>query len=99
MLSEIKSDRQRQILYVITYMWTPKKIIKLVNITQKRNTNTENTLVVTSREKEGGRGKVGVGSWEVQSSMCKIIKLQGYVASTWNISNKTQYSVVTINGL
>ena len=90
-----KSDRQKKILYVITYMWTLKKI-KLVNITQKRNTNIENTLVATSREREGARGKVGVGGWEVQSTMCKIIKLQGYVASTWNIPNKTQYSVVTI---
>ena len=33
MLSEI--DRERQILYDITYMWNLKKCNKLVNITKK----------------------------------------------------------------
>ena len=34
-----KSDRERQILYDITYMWNPKKYNKLVNITKMKQTH------------------------------------------------------------
>ena len=58
-----KSDRERQILYVIIYMWNLKKYNKLVNIQQERSrlTDIENKLVVTSGEREGRRSEVGVG--------------------------------------
>ena len=38
MLSEVKSDRERQILYDVTYTWTLKKIKKLVNILERKHT-------------------------------------------------------------
>ena len=31
-----KSDRERQILYAVTYMWNLKKCNKLVNITKQK---------------------------------------------------------------
>ena len=34
-----KPDRERQILYDITYMWNLKKYNKLVNITKKKQTH------------------------------------------------------------
>ena len=60
---------------------------KLVNITKKKRlTDIENKLVVTSEEREVGRGNLGVGEWEVQTLGCKI----GYkdvLYSTENIAN------------
>ena len=41
-------------------MWNLKNIINEYNKT-KRLTDIENKLVVTSGEREGGRGKIGVG--------------------------------------
>ena len=51
-ISQIVKDKY----YVITYMWNLK-------IKQNRNrfTDTENKLVFTNGEREGGRGTVGVG--------------------------------------
>ena len=67
MLSEIKSDRERQIRY-ITYMWNLKNTTKLVNLSKRsRPTNTENKLMVTSGECAGaiqgcrGRGVQAIG--------------------------------------
>ena len=34
-----KSDRERQILYDISYMWKSKKYNKLVNISKKKQTH------------------------------------------------------------
>ena len=57
-----KSARERKILYT-TYMWNLKKYNKLMAITKKeteRNREHRCTeLVVTNREKGGG--KIGVG--------------------------------------
>ena len=55
-----KSDRERQILYDITYMWNLKKYNKLVNITKKKQTHSygEQTSGYQSGE---GRGNIGVG--------------------------------------
>ena len=52
-------DRERQIIYVITHIWNLKKYNKLMNITKSRLRETK--LVVTSGEREGGRGKIPVG--------------------------------------
>ena len=48
---------------------------------QNRNrlTDIENKRVVTSWERERGRGKIGVGDEEVQTTMYKIDKQQGYI--------------------
>ena len=47
-----------------------KKYNKLVNKTKRnRLTDTEKKLVVASG---GGRGNIGVGEWEAQTTECKI---------------------------
>ena len=50
-----KSDRERQISYNITYRWNLKKRYKWTYL-QNRNkfTDTENKLMVTKVEREGG---------------------------------------------
>ena len=58
-------------------MWNLKN--KLVNTTKKKQTHREDKLVVTSGEREGGRGKIGVGEEEVQTIAYKINKLQGSI--------------------
>ena len=70
-----------------------------MNITkQNRLTDIENKLVVTSGEREGGRGKIGVGEEEVQTidTMYKINKLQGYIIQHKEYS---QHFIITINGV
>ena len=43
------SDRERQILYDITFIWNLKKYDKVLNITKRsRLTDTENKPAVTS---------------------------------------------------
>ena len=49
--------------------------------------------MVTSREREDGRGKTGVGNSEVQTTMYKINRLQGYIAQHREYS---QYFIITI---
>ena len=54
-----------------------------MNITKQKTTHRyKKKLVVTSEKREVGRGKTGVGNYEVQTTMYKIIKLQGYIYST-----------------
>ena len=54
-----KSDRERQILYDITYMWNIKRWYKWIYLqNRKRLTDMENKLMVTKGE--GGRNKLGV---------------------------------------
>ena len=89
MLSEMT---QRQILY--NFYVETKKRNKLVNIATKQAlTDKENKLVVTSGEKEMGRGWVGVRGQEIQTTMYKI-KLQ------YTVEHKeySQYCI-TINGV
>ena len=54
---EALGDRERQI-YIITYMCNLKN--KRMNITRQNKTHVYGELVVTSGEREGGRGKIGV---------------------------------------
>ena len=61
-------------------MWNLKKYNKLVNIRKKKQIqNIENKLVVTSRAKEEGRDKIGLGDSEVQTNTYKIHNLQGHI--------------------
>jgi len=54
-----------------------------MNITKQKTTHRyKKKLVVTSEKREVGRGKIGVGNYEVQTTMYKIIQLQGYIYST-----------------
>ena len=73
-----KSGKERQILYGVTYIWNLKN--KLVIITEKKETHRyiENKLVVTSGKK-AREGQEGVGDSEIQTTMYKINKLQGYI--------------------
>ena len=52
-LSEIKSDRERQILYEIIYMWNLKNKTTSEYSKKNRFTDIENKLVVTSGGREG----------------------------------------------
>ena len=55
-----KSDRERQILYDITYMWNLKnKKIKSIYKTET-DSDIENKLMVTKGEREAGRDKLEV---------------------------------------
>ena len=58
-LSEVKSDRERQISYNITYMWSLKRKYKWIYL-QNRNrlTDIENKLTVTKGERKGGGIKI-----------------------------------------
>ena len=51
--------RQRKINTVITYMWNLK--IKQIKRNKNRLPDIQSKLVVTSGEREAGRGKIGVG--------------------------------------
>lgn len=54
--------RGRQTLYVVTYMWNPKKYNQPANITKRsRLTDIENKLAITNGQREQGRAKIGVG--------------------------------------
>ena len=46
---------------------------------RKRRTELENKSVVTSGEREEGRGKRRVGDQEVQTTMSEINKLEGCI--------------------
>ena len=53
----IKSDRKRQVLYDITYMWTLQKVQMNLFKKQNRLTDIENKLMVTKGE--GWTDKLG----------------------------------------
>ena len=84
-----KSDRERQMLYDITYMWNLKKKTSEYNEKPKQ-TQIQRTPVVTSGETEQGRGSIGV---EVQTIGYKIsyMVIQG--------GEYKQYFIITINGV
>ena len=67
-----KSAMEREILYDVTYMWNLK--IQLTSYYNKKEANSviENKLVVTSKEREVGRGKTEGGDEEAQIIMYKI---------------------------
>ena len=67
MLSEIKSDRERQIRY-ITYMWNLKNTTKLVNLSKKKQTHkhrkqTNGHQWRVCRGNTGVQGEGGTSYW------------------------------------
>ena len=57
-----KSDWERQILYVFTYMWKQNKTKqKRIKQNRKRLTDTENRLVIVREDRGEGRGKMSEG--------------------------------------
>ena len=58
-LSEVKSERGRQI-YDITYMWNLKKKIQKSLCTKQKQTHRQNRVVVAMGEGEEGRDGLGV---------------------------------------
>ena len=69
-----------------------------MNIIKKRSrlTDIENKPVVASGERGGGRRNVRVWEEGIQTTMCKINKLQGYIVQHREYS---QYFIITINGI
>ena len=55
-----KSNREKQILHVITYMWNLKNKTSEYN-KKETDSQTVNKLVVTSGEREGGGARQGYG--------------------------------------
>ena len=55
----------------MTYIWNLKKVKQTNEYSRNWLTDDENKLVVTSGERDGGRGKIGVGDWEVPTIMYK----------------------------
>ena len=81
------SDRKKQILYDLIYMWNLKnktnKQIKWTKYNRNRLINREQ--VVARGETEQGGCRIGEGDWEVQTSRYKINKSQGckvYIGNT-----------------
>ena len=52
--------------------------------------------MVTGGERKGGRNTIGVGDSEVQTTVYKINKLQGYIVQH---SDYSQYFIITLNGV
>ena len=59
-------------------------------------TDLKNKPVVTSGEKERRWGKIGVPDSDVQTTMYKKHKLQGYIVQHREFS---QYFIITLNGV
>ena len=51
--------KKEHILYDVTYMWDLKKIIQMT-VHKKTDSDIENKLVVTTGERGGKKGKLGV---------------------------------------
>ena len=56
----MKWGRQRQILHDFIYMWNLKNKTSKYNKKRNRLTYIENKLVVSSGERDEGRGEIGV---------------------------------------
>ena len=66
-----KSERERQIPYDITYMWTLKYGANESIYTTEADSDMQNRLVVAKRER-GGRGM----DWGFGVSRCKLLHLE-----------------------
>ena len=59
-LSEVKSDTERQILYDVAYMWNLKKKKRTYLQTRSRVMDVKNKLMVTRISKGGINGETGI---------------------------------------
>ena len=57
-----KSDRERQILYDITFLWNLKNNTWIYVQKRNRSTDIENKFTVTMGEREGKRNKLKYGA-------------------------------------
>ena len=89
MLSENKLDRERHTvcfdLYVESKKYTSEKKTSEYN-KKEADTDIEKKLVITSGEREGGRGNIRAGEKEVQTIMYKI-NYKDILYNTGNIAN------------
>ena len=60
--SEVKSDRARQILYDITYMWNLKKIVQMNLFTKQKQTHRHRKQ--TYGYQRESRGGINWGVWD-----------------------------------
>ena len=51
---------------------------------------------IASGERKGRMGKIGIGDWEIQTTIYKINKLQEYIVEHREYS---QYLIITLNGV
>ena len=73
MLSDVKSDRERQILCVFTYMWNLKN--KQIEYSKTETDSDRRKTSGYQREEEWRKGQGREGDWEVQTIRYKINKM------------------------
>ena len=90
-----KSDRERQILYVITYMQNLKN--KTNDITKQKQTHRYTEQTSGYQWGEGrGEGQDKDRGLKVHTTMYKINKLQEYIVQHREYS---QYCIITLKGV
>ena len=96
MLSEI-CQTEKDKYCMLSHMWNLKKIKKRINIRkEKKFTDTEKKVVVSSGERGGGKSKI-VGEYqEVQTTRYKINKIQECNAQHREYS---PYFIITLFGV
>ena len=75
-LSEVKSDRERQLSYDITYMWDLKKMIQMNLFRKQKQTHRRRKQTYAYQRGQQGRGgeKQGDVDESVQTSSYKMNK-------------------------
>ena len=92
-LSEVKSDRERQIPYDITYVWNLKYDTN--ELIYKRETDSQRIGLRLPR----GRGGGGRRDWEFGGSRCKLL-YTGWINNKvpqYNTGNYIQYPTINHN--
>ena len=91
MLSEVKSDRERQISYVTAYMQTLKKVVQMNLFTkQKQSHRCRKQIYGYWGEKEGGI------NWEIGIDIYTLLYTKQITNKDllYGTGNSTQYSVM-----
>ena len=93
-LSEIKSDRERQIPYIFTYMWNLKNKVHRQN--RNKPMDTENRLKVADWRRCGGLGEKGEGIKKHKLVVTK--QLQNSHGEVNSIENIVNGIIITVHG-
>ena len=77
-LSEVKSERERQIPYDIPYMWNLKQDTNELFYKTETDSQTQKANLWLPKGKGGwGRDKLGVGNQQIQTTIYEIDKQHG----------------------
>ena len=78
--SEVKSEREKQLLYINAYMWNLEKWYRWTSLQgRNRDTDVEKKCMDTKEERMGGWEELGNWVWHIYTidTMYKIDKQQG----------------------